>query len=122
MPENSFLLFDSNLLHMNEASSEDVKLGWNRRAAYICMMPKKWRKPEVYAKKVRAYLEGNGTSHWACFCDIKPKPQWPRKRFKTLNELACVDIEFECSCEEKKTGNNITHTEKCIPQDRRKLF
>ena len=114
MPANSFLLFDSNLLHMNVASSADCS-GWNRRAAYLCMQPRAWRTPEVYLEKVRAYIRGQGTSHWACFCDVKKKPQWPRSSHG-LRPLSPVNVLFECD------GSHLFHTMDCIPRDRRDLL
>ena len=30
---------------------------------------------QVYEEKVRAYVRGEGTSHWAMFCDVKLKPR-----------------------------------------------
>jgi hypothetical protein len=113
-PANSFLLFDSSVLHMNDPSREDCE-GWNRRAAYICMMPKSWRTKKVYEEKVRAYVRGEGTSHWAMFCDVKLKPRWPRKRH-SLNALNDVKVTFHCTCE------TAAHTEMCIPVERRELF
>ena len=81
-------------VHMNVASSADCS-GWNRRAAYLCMQPRAWRTPEVYLEKVRAYIRGQGTSHWACFCDVKKKPQWPRSSHG-LRPLSPVNVLFEC--------------------------
>jgi hypothetical protein len=114
-PANSFLLFDSSLLHMNDPSREDCD-GWNRRAAYICMMPKAWRTRKVYEAKVRAYLRGDGTSHWAMFCDIKKKARWPRAGRSSLNPLNDVQVRTDCTC------TDTEHTEFCIPEERREML
>ena len=67
------------VVEAKEHSFADEPAGWNRRAAYICMMPRKWQEETVYSKKIQAYLDGLGTSHWAVFCDVKRKPRWPRE-------------------------------------------
>ena len=41
---------------MNEHSFADEPVGWNRRAAYICMMPRGWQSEAVYSKKIQAYF------------------------------------------------------------------
>ena len=115
VPRNSFLLFNSNMLHMNTSSSEDREgLAWNRRAAYICMMPKRWRSPAVLDAKIAAYIAGKGTSHWAAACDPKQRPR-PRSSYN-YPALTDIRIRFDCSCTHGK------HTVECIPKDRLDMF
>ena len=108
---NSFILFDSAVLHQNSGGVQDTDHGWNRRAAFLCMMPNMYRAGGVYQQKIDAYIEGAKTSHWAIWCERSKKPRWSRSRHNLL-ELSDYPIK-------RLEGQTPALT---IPQERLVLF
>ena len=74
IPENCFTLWNSRMLHANTGmTSKQVRL--DRLTCYVTYLPRSYRTSEsVFEHKVKAYENGDGTSHWANRCEIKKYP------------------------------------------------
>jgi len=66
-----FLLWDSRTIHCNEPArtarelpQEGALLTPRRLVAYVCMTPASRLTPEIRELRVKAYQDGNTTSHW----------------------------------------------------------
>jgi len=106
VPDNSMILWNSFLLHANECGTFNSEKGWNRRSAYICMMPSILRSEKVREAKIEAYKNGYQGTHWPIFWVRKREP-YPRNTKRLLRLHDCT-IRF-----------NIDNG---IPNDRLSLF
>ena len=92
IPENTFVLWNSKLIHANQneirdrPNDENDLPQLNRLTQYITMMPREWRSENDYRQKIKACIEGKGTSHWANMCELK-KPQRYSRSSQRLNNL-----------------------------------
>ena len=73
VPHNTLVLWNSKTVHANTGmTSKEVRL--DRLTCYITYLPKKYRSKQVLERKILAYIESNGTSHWANRCELKKYP------------------------------------------------
>jgi len=102
IPENCLTLWNSRLIHANEAikmsktefqtrmsesheeNSNPLTL-FNRITAYITFQPKIMRSSEILEKRIECYKNGQGTSHWANKCEIKRYPFGFKKNYLARN-------------------------------------
>ena len=92
VPSNSVVLWNSFLLHANECGTANNDEGWNRRSAFICMMPKVIRPADVLVAKIQAYRNGYQGTHWANHWTRKMNP-YPRNKY--LLPLRDCTIKFD---------------------------
>lgn len=87
IPENSFVLWNSRLIHANVGMTAETRPPTlNRLTCYVTYLPRAWRSAQVLEAKVSAYKTGDATSHWAHRCEIKKYPwgfgpQYEKKEF-----------------------------------------
>jgi len=102
IPENCLTLWNSRLIHANEAikmsktefqnrisqthqdQSNPLSL-FNRVTAYITYQPKTMRSSEIIEKRIECYKNGQGTSHWANKCEVKRYPFGFQKNYLARN-------------------------------------
>lgn len=73
IPENCFTLWNSRTIHANTGMTCKQKR-FDRLTCYITYMPKSSRSKEVRFQRILAYMNGDGTSHWANRCEVKKYP------------------------------------------------
>ncbi len=73
IPENCLILWNSKTVHANTGMTCKSKR-FDRLTCYITYMPSKTRSKDTHLKKIMAYLNSEGTSHWANRCEIKKYP------------------------------------------------
>ena len=102
IPENCLTLWNSRLIHANEAimmsktefeskiaathySQSNPLALVNRVTAYITYQPKSLRPDTILEKRIGCYKSGQGTSHWANKCEVKRYPFGFKKNYLARN-------------------------------------
>lgn len=88
IPENSFVLWNSRLIHANTGMTCSEKR-FDRLTYYITYLPKSSRSEIILHQRIQAYKNGDTTSHWANKCEVKKYP-WgfgPQYEHKNFNKI-----------------------------------
>jgi hypothetical protein len=98
IPENCFVVWNSNTIHSNEGMSGKTT-EFNRLTCFITYMKKSLRSEKIKLEKISAYKNGETTSHWAIKCDIKKYPwgfgpQYEKKKFNKIKPLLTEENEI----------------------------
>ena len=81
LPENCLVLWNSKTIHANEGMSTS-KRGLNRLTCYLTYQPRKKRSAEIKLERIKAYINGETTSHWANKCELKRYPYGFKTRYE----------------------------------------
>lgn len=81
IPENCFTLWNSKTIHCNIGMNKNI-IELNRLTSYITMFPKELETDEIRSKRINAYLNSEGCSHWAFLCEIKKYPFGFKTRYE----------------------------------------
>lgn len=81
IPENCFTLWNSKTIHCNIGMNKS-NIELNRLTSYITMFPKKLETTENRLKRIKAYYDSDGCSHWAFLCELKKYPYGFKTRYE----------------------------------------
>jgi len=81
IPNNSFILWNSKTIHANEGFNKPYN-ELNRLTAYITFLETKYRNETILEERIKAYINGEGTSHWCNKCELKKYPKWFMDHYK----------------------------------------
>lgn len=73
IPENCLTVWNSKTIHANTGmTARTPRL--DRLTCYISYLPKSLRSNDILLERVKAYLDGETTSHWSNKCEVKKYP------------------------------------------------
>lgn len=95
IPSNCLVLWNSKTIHANQGVSKEIR-GLNRLTCYITYQPKKLRSQKIKEARIKAYIDGETTSHWATKCELKKYPfgfktRYEARGFKKIKPLLIDD-------------------------------
>lgn len=92
IPENSFTLWNSRLIHANtgmvkikqkKEATRTPPTRINRITAYVTFLPKELRSEKIKDARIETYKDGKTTSHWSNRCEVKTYPYGFKKRYES---------------------------------------
>ena len=81
IPENCFTLWNSKTVHCNTGMNKN-EIELNRLTSYITMFPRELETNENRLKRINAYYNSYGCSHWAYLCELKRYPYGFKTRYE----------------------------------------
>lgn len=93
IPKNCLVLWNSKTIHANEGATIKTPM-LNRLTCYVTFLPKSIRKEKYKQERIKAYMEGQTTSHWSNLCQIKRYPYGFKGRYESRgygNIVATLD-------------------------------
>ena len=114
IPENCLTLWNSKTIHANEGMTRNER-GLNRITCYVTFLPKEKRSEEIRKQRIKAYITGETTSHWAHKCELKRYPYGFKTRYENRG-FGKIVPSYEQKINEDGTIKQI------IPEERFKLL
>jgi hypothetical protein len=74
IPENCFVIWNSNLIHANQHMTHKKVKSLNRLTAYITYFPKSLRNKEAEDLRIQSYYQGRANCHWAVRYNSRGEP------------------------------------------------